>query len=207
MFLFWYTTCMSKPTISRVLEFQALLQQFSEVERALHRKHKAGYQFENDTEHSYNLTMTAWYLASFFPHLDTDLIIRYALVHDFLEIYSGDTFIFGSSDELSTQQDREERAIKELHEKWDDFPDLHHYIHEYETMENAESKFVFALDKFMPIMTMYVNDGYTWKTEHSSVKKIRDSRIAKVVVSEEIKPYFDELCEVLLDSPELLPPE
>lgn len=198
---------MNKPDITRVLEFQRLLQQFTETERALHRKHKDGYILENDTEHSYNLTMTAWYLATYFPNLDRDLIVRYALVHDFLEVYSGDTYIFASGEVLATQAEREQQAAIKLQDLWADFPELHENIQEYELLTNSEAKFVYALDKFMPIMTMYINDGYTWKTENSSVKKVRDSRIHKVELSEEIKPYFDQLCELLLDSPDLLPAE
>lgn len=55
----------------------------------VHRKHTGKLVLENDTEHSYNLTITAWYSAQQFPKLDKDLIIRYALVHDIVEAYAG----------------------------------------------------------------------------------------------------------------------
>jgi 5'-deoxynucleotidase YfbR-like HD superfamily hydrolase len=74
-----------KANIHRLLELQQLLLVFSQVERRNHRKHNDQYIRENDTEHSYNLAMTAWYLAQWFPDLNKDLIIQYALVHDLVE--------------------------------------------------------------------------------------------------------------------------
>jgi len=197
---------MDKPDINRLLEFQKLLKQFNQVERALHRKHKGIYQLENDSEHSYNLTMTAWYLARYFDELNVDMIIRYALVHDFLEVYAGDTYIF-DEEMAPTQAGREQAALKKLRELWSDFSDLNKYIQDYENLVDPEARFVYALDKFMPVMTIFINDGYTWKFENSSVKKIIESRIDKIEKSGEVKPYFDRFCEILLESPALLPAE
>ena len=83
-----------KADITRLLELQRLLAAFSQVERMNHRKHADAFVPENDTEHSYNLAMTAWYLAKWFPELNRDLLIRYALVHDLVEVHAGDTYIW-----------------------------------------------------------------------------------------------------------------
>jgi 5'-deoxynucleotidase YfbR-like HD superfamily hydrolase len=69
-----------KPDIHRLIELQKLLLQFQSIERVVHVPDN--FEYENDTEHSYNLTITAWFLAQYFPHLDRDKVIRFALVHD-----------------------------------------------------------------------------------------------------------------------------
>jgi hypothetical protein len=40
-------------------------------------------------------------------------------------------------------------------------------IQAYESMSQEEAKFVYALDKIMPMMINYISDGYTWKKKVS----------------------------------------
>lgn len=52
-------------------------------------------RLENDSEHSYQLTMIAWYIMDAYKlDLDRDLVIRYCLIHDLVEVYAGDTYIY-----------------------------------------------------------------------------------------------------------------
>lgn len=148
---------MTKPDIHRVIEFQKLLLQFAHVERVTHRKHKDSVIQENDTEHSYNLAMTAWFMAEYFPELDRDLIIRLALVHDMVEIHAGDTYIYADTEVLATKRDREAQALQQLKADWSDFPEMTQHIEDYEHRTSAESRFVYALDKIMPMMLIYIN--------------------------------------------------
>jgi putative hydrolase of HD superfamily len=76
--------------------------------------HNGKYIQENDTEHSYNLAMTAWYLAAYFPELDKNKLIRYALVHDLVEIHAGDTFAFGDAKHIASKSEREAAALNQL---------------------------------------------------------------------------------------------
>lgn len=196
------------PDIHRLLEFQKLLLEFSKVERVTHRRHtNSSFIPENDTEHSYNLALTAWFLTEYFPHLDRDKAIRFALIHDLVEIHAGDTFIYGDEAHIATKKAREEAALKQLRKDWPDFPELSEQITEYETHASEEAKFVYALDKIMPIMLIYLNDGYTWKQEGITVARLHKAKKDKVTVSKEIKPYYDQLYELLTKSPHLLPLE
>lgn len=195
---------MSKPDIHRLLELQKLLTQFSQIERMTHRKHKDAHIYENDTEHSYNLALTAWFLAPHFPELDRDLIIRLALVHDLVELHAGDTYIYGSAEELATKAEREAAALKQLAKDWPDFPEVTQLIHDYEKRDLPEAKFVYALDKIMPIMLIYIHEGYTWKQKNITADMLYEAKHQKVALSPEIKPYFDELYELLLRSPQFI---
>lgn len=190
--------------IHRLLDLQHLLLAFSQVERGLHRRHKDEYILENDTEHSYSLAMTAWYLAQYFPDLNRDKLIRYALVHDLLEVHAGDTYIYGSKEALASKQEREEQAMQKLEKEWSDFDEMIASIHDYEKRADAESCFIYALDKIMPIMQVYINDGYSWKVSGVTAKIQYDAKIDKVRQSPEILPYFEELQELLLSRPDLI---
>src|SRR5487761_1693983 len=112
---------MKKPDIHRLIEFQSLLHQFQAIERVTHVPGK--FEPENDTEHSYNLALSAWFLAQYFPHLDRDKIIRYALVHDLVEIHAGDTYIYADQATIDTKKEREHAALLQLEKDWPDFPE------------------------------------------------------------------------------------
>lgn len=195
-----------KPRIKRLLELQQLLSQLSKIDRMVHRQHGNDFRPENDTEHSYNLAMTAWYLSQWFPDLNKDLLIHYALVRDMVEIYAGDTFIYGSKDIKISQKKREYDAITRLNSEWQDFPDMLNSICNYEELETSESKFIYALDKIMPIMLNYINDGYSWKKEDISIIMLNDAKLNKVEISPELLPYYKELYDLLLSRPDLIKP-
>jgi 5'-deoxynucleotidase YfbR-like HD superfamily hydrolase len=193
-----------KADIHRLIELQKLLVLFSQVERRNHRKRGGDFIAENDTEHSYNLAMTAWYLAQWFQELDRDLVIRYALVHDIVEVHAGDTFTFGTHAELASKEQREEEALLKLEEDWNDFSDMTETIRAYEKRLDPESRFIYALDKIMPIMMVYIHDGYSWNIDKVSAQMLYDAKVAKVKLSPEIIPYFEELHELLLSRPDLI---
>lgn len=110
--------------------------------------------------------MAAWYVSQQFPELDTALVLQYALAHDLVEVYADDTYIYGSEQDLASKQQREADALQRIESEWPDFQDMTATIHAYEQRADAESKFVYALDKIMPILLIYIHDGYTWKQGH-----------------------------------------
>jgi len=188
---------MTKPTIQRLIEFHSLLLKFQAIERVTHVPD--AFRAENDTEHSYNLALTAWFLADYFPKLDRDLVIRYALIHDLVEIHAGDTYVYADKAILDTKKEREAAALKQLQQDWPDFPALTEHITAYETHSSEEAKFVYALDKIMPIMVIFLGKGYTWQKEHITLDQLHRIKHEKVAVSAQIKPYYEELYNLLLD--------
>jgi len=190
-----------KPGIQRLLEFQKLLLQFSQVQRVVDRKQGDAYILESDTEHSYNLALSAWYLAAYFPRLNIDKIIRFALVHDLVEVHAGDTYVYGEQAHLDSKAAREAAALKQLTAEWPDFPAMAAWIEEYEARTSEEAKFVYALDKIMPIMQIYLADGYTWKREGNITPERLDGiKREKVALSPQIKPYYDQLFALLVQN-------
>ncbi|HEV2403561.1 MAG TPA: HD domain-containing protein [Candidatus Saccharimonadales bacterium] len=187
---------MSKqPNIQRLIEFHRFLLAFQGVERVAHVPGK--FEQENDTEHSYNLALSAWYLAEYFPWLDHDKVIRLALVHDLVEVHAGDTYIYGEQSAIDTKQEREHAALLQIQKDWPDFPDMTVAIKEYEARGSEEAKFVYALDKIMPIMLIFLGNGYSWQKGQITLEKLHATKLPKVAVSSAIKPYYDQLYELL----------
>ena len=149
--------------------------------------------------------MTAWFLAEYFPELDDTLLVKIALVHDLVEIHAGDTYVYADQALLDTKPAREKEALEKLKHDWEDFPEMISHIEDYELRSSPEAKFIYALDKLMPVMLIYINDGLTWKEEGITVKMLHDVKKAKVALSPEIQPYYDQLRDILLDSPHLIP--
>lgn len=193
-----------KVNIHRLIALQELLSSFNQVDRRAHRKHRDLFVPENDTEHSYNLAMTAWYLSKWFPKLNKAKLLEYALVHDLVEVHAGDTYIYGTKEELDSKKEREANALTKLENEWPDFEDMIAAIHDYERRENSESRFIYALDKLMPIMLIYIHDGYTWKNEGITVDMLYKAKIDKVRSSPEIYSFFKDMHAILTERPDLI---
>lgn len=187
----------TKPSIERLLEFQDFILKFQAIDRVIHVKKDEKQKQENDVEHSYSLAMMGWFLADYFPELDKDKVIRFALVHDLVEIHAGDTYIFADKEHLNSKKKREHEALKQIQSEWADFNDMHEHIQDYEEMNSDEAKFIYSLDKIMPIMLNLLNDGYTWKTEGITLELLHEQKKNKATLSKDIKPYYDQIYKLM----------
>jgi len=56
----------------------------------------------------------------------------------------------------------------------------------------------------MPILLVYLHDGYSWREAEVSLKMLHEAKIIKVSLSPEILPYFEEIHAFLLAHPEII---
>jgi putative hydrolase of HD superfamily len=187
---------MKQPELQRLLDLQTFLQKFHYIDRVVHHPGSKTRR-ETDTEHTFSLVMMAWFLAPSFPKLNLDKIIKFALVHDLVEIYAGDTYVYADKTIIDTKLQREREALEQIEQEWPDFPDMTQTIHCYEKLDTPESKFIYALDKLMPPFMIFLNQGYTWHQEKISLDKLIDSKTEKVALSPEINGYFKKLVALL----------
>jgi putative hydrolase of HD superfamily len=189
-------------SLQKIVELQKFLIAFQEIERVVHIKTSAGHVKENDIEHSYALAIVGWYLCESIPRLNRDLVIRYALVHDIVEIYAGDTYAFADKKSLEGKSQREHQALKRIKKEWADFPAMLDSITNYEKRSDEESKFIYALDKIMPIVLNMISGGYTWHEEKITIQQLHEIKKNKVAIFPEIgQLYFDEIFSILSDNP------
>jgi putative hydrolase of HD superfamily len=195
---------MHKTEIKGLLDFISLTHEVREIKRAMWVKDID--QFENDSEHSFQLAMTALYIIQEKKlKLNPYKSMALALVHDVLEIHSGDTPALGSQAAIATQSDREDEARLQLKEDWPQLPLFHQLIDEYEDCKTAESKFVYALDKLVPMLNNYLDNGRNWKREKVNLEKIISIKVGKVDVDPTIKSYYDLILDLMRKTPGLFP--
>jgi len=188
-------------SIEGLIKFQDFLHDFQRIERVVDVPGREAP--ENDVEHSFHLAMAAWYLSDDFPELDRDKLIRYALIHDIVEVHAGDTFFWADESEKSTKVEREAAALKKIAVDWEEFPELAATVEEYESKQNDEAQFIYALDKIMPMIVIMNAGGKTWHDHGITFEQQRAAKYEKVKDSKHILPYFNQLIEVLRDRPEL----
>lgn len=183
--------------LKNILKFVDLLNSFRQVTRVVYAHNED--RFENDVEHSYNLAMLAWYIIeSHNLDLDKGLTLQYALVHDFVEIYAGDTFIYTKDvKELESKEARERDAAIRLQKEVGEFKDLHSLINRYEERVDNESRFVYALDKIQPVLQIYRDGGRLWREQGITIQMLVDSKKTKVALSPELVSCFNDLISIL----------
>lgn len=131
-----------------------------------------GGRRENSAEHSWHLAIVALVLQSFAPKdLDINKAIKMAILHDIVEIDAGDTLVYG---DLTGKEVAESAALERLmsllpNEVSDDLKAT--WI-EFEQGQSAEAKYISAIDRFLPIYSNYLNEGYVWKNNNITANKI-----------------------------------
>lgn len=145
----------------KTLELADLILAFGRIERVT--KHADGERFETDTDHTVMLGIIACaYAKEFAPHLDLGTIAQFALVHDLVEVYAGDTMSFriASTTDESEKESREKAALERIKKEYDHvFPWIGQTIEKYEQLDTPEACFVKFLDKILPKLTHILNDG------------------------------------------------
>lgn len=185
--------------LDTLLKFTEMLNAFRRVERVMYIN--GTDRMENDSEHSYHLAMLAWYIVSSEKlSLDIDLILKYALVHDLVEVYAGDTYAFSDDKEhLDSKIGREHEALVRLKKEFPLGNDIFSLVDRYEKRDDRESRFVYALDKLQAVVQIYLDKGRILKEKNITFQMFLKYKKDKVGLSPEIKPYFDELVVLMTE--------
>ncbi len=184
------------PDIKKLLSFAELINELRLVKRVVYVNGED--RMENDTEHSYSLAMLAWYIVSVNKlDLDIEKVMKYALAHDLVEAYAGDVHFYADTEKISKKKDNERAALEKIINKFPEFTDLHGLIHNYESREDEESKFVYALDKMQPALNIYLDGGRTWRADNVTLSMLHEYKDEKIALSPEVKKYWDQLIEIL----------
>ncbi len=190
--------------LDNIFKFIKLTHDFQKIERVLwvtgqNRK-------ENDVEHSYQLALCAWYIISTTKlPLDIDKAVKYGLLHDLVEVYAGDTDAFDPDKSVhESKAEREHQALQRLKVEFPEFPEMTELIDLYEKKSDEESKFIYALDKIIPPLNIYLDNGRTWNEKGITLQQIQENKKDKVKVSPEIDKYFEDLMELFESEKERL---
>ncbi|MGX9517655.1 HD domain-containing protein [Vibrio mediterranei] len=131
-------------------------------------------RFENSAEHSWHVAMMALLLQEHANEpVDIAKVVKMLLLHDMVEIDAGDTFVYDTA-AYETQQQTELEAAKRL---FGMLPDdqgeaLFSVWCEFEAAESAEARFAKALDRLIPMLLNYHNDGQSWIENNVSKQQV-----------------------------------
>ncbi|MDF2474845.1 MAG: hypothetical protein K0S24_328 [Sphingobacterium sp.] len=131
-------------------------------------------RYENDAEHSWHLALMAMIL---FEHADESVdilkVIKMVLIHDIVEIDTGDTFIYDTQKAHSNTEEERLAAhrifgllpgyqAEELIAIWEEF----------EAGETQDAKFARAMDRLEPLLQNSSNNGGTWNEPGVNYNKV-----------------------------------
>ncbi len=190
--------------LDELLEFTKFTLSANKVERVANTP--GVKRCANVVEHSYQLTLLAWYLIDKEKlKLDKNLVIKYALVHDLIETYAGDTYIY-DKESIKTKSKREHDAQKRIESEFPDFNDLNSLIHSYELKNDVESRFVYALDKLIDPLNIYLDDGKLWHEMKVTLQMLLDYKTEKINVDPTVTKYYEQLLVLLREKEDTLFP-
>lgn len=167
---------------------------------------------ENDAEHSWSLAFMTFMLA---PKVDIKLdvhrAVTYAIIHDLIEIYAGDTSVWGDHEERSSKEKREQDAFEKIKSEFRGYPHLLDSLDAYRNKSVPEAKFVYALDKFHNWLTAYSGGDYYYKKLRKMTKAEVEEKLAearpKAHTHPQIGKYYDELMKAFKKHPEFFYPD
>lgn len=162
---------------------------------------------ENDAEHSWSLAVLALILANTVdPKLRLDKVLSYALIHDLVEIYAGDTSVWAPKKLRETKETREKIATTKLRLNLLNYPDFFDLIREYRDQQNDESKFIYALDKLHNSLTVFSGKETYFRAHNKITKEQVDQKAkeqrAKAATHSGVVDYYDQLLKEVDRHPE-----
>ncbi|HSX02200.1 MAG TPA: HD domain-containing protein [Candidatus Saccharimonadia bacterium] len=163
-------------------------------------------RLENDAEHSWSLAFLASCLA---PQIDKGLdvgkVCQFAIVHDLVEVYAGDTAVHGNADHIRTKAAREEAAAKKIATEFSHMPWITETIATYEQRDCNEAKFVYALDKYLPVFFDYLDKSRYFREKKMSLAAYNQSleeHRQKAHMHPTVGKYYDEVRALVDTHPE-----
>lgn len=188
-------------TLQNLESFLAFLHQVQRVKRVSRRPDEAG--MTSTAEHTFEVVLLCWYVASANNlKLDISKVLRYALAHDLLEAYAGDTPMHDDSGQTD-KKEREANAVARIEKEFHTFPELLEIIHAYEKREDRESIFVYGIDKLVdPLNISMEKIEPLFKQENVSYEQLRAYKDPKIAISKDVQPYWEALCKKLEDNKE-----
>lgn len=155
---------------------------------------------ENDAEHSWHLALMAAVLAEYADErIDVGHVIKLVVVHDLVEIYAGDTFLYDDA-MAASQAEREIAAAERLFGLLP--PDQAAWMRalwdEFEARQTPESRFAKAMDRLEPILLNWLARGGTWRAPGVTAADVR----ARTAVIGEASASLWEAGRALIDESE-----
>ena len=153
-------------------------------------------RLENDAEHSWTISIMCILLKEYADfEVNIEKVISMLLIHDIVEIDTGDTFLYSSQrDESYNNEKKAADRIFGLLE-----PDQKKYFlslwEEFEERKPHEAKFASVFDRLEPIIQNYMSEGYSWKKNNITYDMVINKNMHIKDGSEKIWNFVLQLLE------------
>ncbi|EPN8460723.1 HD domain-containing protein [Vibrio cidicii] len=152
----------------------ALLMELDKLKAVLRRTRvkSADKRLENSAEHSWHVALMALLFAEHANEpVDISRVVKMLLLHDVVEIDAGDTFVY----DAAASEQQAEKELVAAQRLFGMLPDdqrdeLSALWHEFEEAQSADAKFAKALDRLIPMLLNFHNQGQSWR-EHSVTRE------------------------------------
>jgi len=145
----------------RIGDYIKIVNTFEAMKRNTRHSWLSDGRHESVAEHSWRLTLMAYFLKDEFPGTDIDKILKMCIFHDIGEAFTGDipAFIKTVEDE-KTEENTVDKFISTLPEEYR--TDLAALFDEMNRLETTEAKIYKALDKMETLIQHNEADISTW---------------------------------------------
>ncbi|ALR15230.1 HD domain-containing protein [Vibrio natriegens] len=129
-------------------------------------------RLENSGEHSWHVALMAVLMEEHAnAPVDICRVMKMLLIHDVVEIDAGDTFVY----DTAASKEQAEKEIKAAERLFGMLPseqgkELLALWHEFEAAQTDDAKYAKALDRLIPMLLNYHNDGQSWQ-EHGVTRE------------------------------------
>ena len=182
---------------TELLDLFKLSHKFAGIERTVKLQNRKSW--ETNPEHSYQLALLGWYLNDMLSlNLNRQKVLEYAIVHDLVEVYAGDTDPHKHSEEYkASKHDRELAALNKIKQEFPQFASLTETMEKFESLEDEEAKFIYLLDKIVPVINTYLSGQDYYNANNVSYGKWRawleEKRNRAGYLSEKFNRLLDEV--------------
>lgn len=145
----------------KITDYIKIANTFEALKRNTRHSWLSDGRHESVAEHSWRLTMMAYFIKDEFPEADIDKVIKMCIFHDIGEAFTGDipAFIKTADDEL-TEEDTVYAFLKTLPEEYR--AELTALFDEMNKLETKEAKIYKVLDKMETLIQHNEADISTW---------------------------------------------
>ena len=98
------------------------------------------------------------------------MVCQFAVIHDLVELYAGDTNVYGPEEHHETKEEREHEALHKLSKEFSHLPWLTDMLTKYEAQDTPEALYVRSIDKFVALVFDYVDEGQYYR-EHKLTRE------------------------------------
>ncbi|ELA9324027.1 HD domain-containing protein [Vibrio parahaemolyticus] len=181
----------------------ALLIELDKLKSVLRRTRvkSAEGRLENSGEHSWHVALMAVLMEEHAnAPVDICRVMKMLLIHDVVEIDAGDTFVYDTA-ATKEQAEKEIKAAERLFGMLptDQGQELLALWQEFEAAQSDDAKYAKALDRLIPMLLNYHNNGQSWKensvTREQALTINKRIGFGSVTLWDKVKELIEEATE------------